>query len=156
MTRNVPHISLQRGVVRTTIDARIPRHDGFSLIEAVVTMGVFALLLGIAVPAYQGYVMRTHRMAAVERLLDALRCQERIYSSEYHYDTTRCAETDPAGNYRLQFEPADASGTIAFTVAAIPQGRQTDDPCGTLTIDHAGNRAISGAADALRRCWEGR
>ena len=140
----------------TAATPSIAREKGFSLIEAVVTMGVFALLLGIAVPAYQGYVLRTHRMAAVERLLDALRCQERIYADEFHYDTTRCEVPDPAGNYRLEFEPAGASGTIAFTVSAIPQGRQADDPCGTLTIDHAGNRAISGAADNLRRCWEGR
>ena len=122
------------------------REQGLSLIEAVVTMGVFALLLGIAVPSYQGYLMRTHRMVAVERLLDALRCQERIYANEFHYDTTRCAAPDPTGNYRFQFDPADVSGTIAFSVTAIPQGNQADDPCGRLTIDHAGNRAISGAA----------
>jgi type IV pilus assembly protein PilE len=127
-----------------------------SLIEVVIATGITALLLSLAIPGYRQHTMRAHRVAAIELLADAARCQGRIYVSEFHYDTTRCTLTDRNGHYRLQFDPPATNGTIVFTVAAIPQGHQANDPCGTLSLDHAGTRTISGATANLRRCWEGR
>lgn len=135
---------------------RLARRAGMSVIEIVIATGIAALLLSLAIPGYRQHTIRANRVAAIELLVDAARCQGRIYANEFRYDTTRCVLSDPNGYYRLQFDPAETSGTIVFTVSAVPQGHQARDPCGTMTLDHAGNRAIGGVETDLRRCWQGR
>jgi type IV pilus assembly protein PilE len=129
---------------------------GMSLLEVVMVSALLAILLGFAIPGYQQYLLRSHRVAVIERLLDAARCQERIYTTAFHYDTTRCGGPVPSEHYRLRFEPADTVGSLGFTVYADPLGAQQGDPCGSLGLDHSGRRTISGDAARQRRCWEGR
>lgn len=129
---------------------------GMSLVEVVVATGLVAILLSLAIPNYRQYVIRGYRVAAIDLLLDAARCQERIYVTEFHYDTTRCLQADPAGRYRLRFEPADTVGTMVFSVYADPEGSQQQDACGSLGINQSGARTISGPAETLRQCWAGR
>ena len=140
----------------TTAARTFERHRGVSLIELVIATGLLALLLGLAVPGYQQYVLRGHRTAAIELLLDAARCQERVYAREFRYDTTRCPIQDPSGRYRVRVEPADTVGALAYAVIADPQGSQRSDPCGSLVLDQTGRRTVSGSAESLRRCWAGR
>jgi type IV pilus assembly protein PilE len=132
------------------------RCRAFSLLELMIVCSLVAILLLLAIPGYRAYVMRGYRSTAIESLLAAAACQERIYAREFAYDTHRCREQDSAGKYELHFEPADTGGLKSFTVVATPAEPQREDPCGSLRLDHTGARGISGPAERLRQCWEGR
>lgn len=128
----------------------------FTILELMIVCCLVAILLTLAIPVYQGYVLRSYRSAAIEALLAAAACQERINASEYSYDTRRCLVQDSNGKYELRFEPPEMEALTAFTVLAEPVEVQRGDPCGNLSLDQSGVRGISGAADRLRKCWEGR
>jgi type IV pilus assembly protein PilE len=129
---------------------------GFSLIELVIVCGLVAILLSIAMPNYRSYVQRAYRSSAIELLIGAVTCQQRIYLSELSYDTGRCLPNEHEQRYRLRYVPAETTELSGYTVIAEPVGDQRTDGCGSLSLNHSGVRGISGPATQLRPCWEGR
>ena len=136
---------------------RSTRHGrrGFGLLELVIAMGVIAVLVGLAMPIYQRYVIRAHRADAVRNLLAAAACQERLRAGNGFYDTSLCASGMDTGHYAFRIEPAGEPEALEFTVFAIPSGAAAADGCGSLSLDHAGSRGVTGPR-ALADCWGGR
>ena len=130
--------------------------SGFSLLELMLVLALITVLTAMAVPSYQQYVQRSHRANAMELLVSAANCQQKIYAAEVHYDTRRCLPADPSGRYEFRLEPEQAASTTVFSVLAAPMGSQQNDPCGELVLDQSGLRSISGAIEIQRKCWEGR
>jgi type IV pilus assembly protein PilE len=128
---------------------------GFTLLELVIALAVVAILLALAVPAYQRYVQRGERAEAVRLLLAAAACQERVRAQTGYYDTARCLD-DTHTAYDLRVEPPGESASLAFTLVAEPRRISRDDPCGSLSLDQAGTRGISGSEEKLAACWGGR
>jgi len=137
-----------------------PQHSrlncGFSLLELMIALLLITVLVAMAVPSYQQYVQRSHRMIAIEALLAAAGCQQNQYAVQFHYDTRSCIPQDATGKYSFRMEPTDAASTTIFTVIASPLGAQQQDVCKELSLDQTGWRAITGAAEFTRKCWEGR
>ena len=52
------------------------RSAGMTLIEIVLVVGLLGLLLSLAMPSYQSYLLRGHRVEAIRLLLTAAACQE--------------------------------------------------------------------------------
>jgi len=132
------------------------RCHAFTLLELMIVCSLMAVLLSLAVPSYRHYLLRAHRSTAIEALLSAAACQERIYASELHYDTRRCLSSGNQAFYRVRFEPAEAAVTNSYVVIADPLRAQAGDLCGSLSLDQSGSRGIGGPAESLRQCWEGR
>ena len=130
--------------------------QGFTLLELMIAMLLMTLLLAMAVPSYQQYLIRTHRANAIEALLAASSCQQTIYAAEFHYDTRRCMPAESSGRYSYRMEPAEVASTTVFAVIASPLGVQLQDSCNELLLDQSGWREISGPEDFRRKCWEGR
>jgi len=129
---------------------------GFTVLELMIACAVAAVLLCIAIPSYQGYLHRVQRGSAIEVLLAAAACQERIYAAEAVYDTRRCLDSDQVPAYQFRMEPDSTANSMTFVVVAEPVGDQGTDPCGNLSLDQTGARAISGPEARSRKCWEGR
>lgn len=129
---------------------------GFTMLELVTALAVVAVLLALAVPGYQRYAQRAERAEAVRALLAAAACQERIRAQGGYYDTTRCLDGNAVAAYTMRIDPPDDGASLAFTVIAEPARPRADDPCGSLSLDQAGTRGISGGADGLAACWSGR
>ena len=133
-----------------------PPCAGWSFIEVMVAMAIIAILLAIAVPSYRQYLQRGHRAEAVNTLLQAAGCQERIRAATGYYDTTRCISQPPGSRYRITLEPEGVTASLVFEAIATPARPTAQDHCGELSIDQSGRRSIGGAAPHLGDCWGGR
>lgn len=141
---------------------------GFSVLELVVALAMAAILAAYAVPSYQAYVARGHRIDAVIALH---RAAQAIAAAGAAGPAARgTAFALPSGLsrvpdygrvvYRLEWSPAgDSSG--GYELRAIPAagGPMRADACGTFVLDGLGVRSnLSPVADdaSIERCWSGR
>ncbi len=132
------------------------RSAGMTLIEVVLVVGLLGLLLSLAMPSYQSYLLRGHRVEAIRLLLAAAACQERHRARRGTFDTTRCVGNSDDEFYRLTIEPEGQSSSSEFVLIAEPLARQQHDICGSLSLDQSGTQGISGPPDSLQKCWAGR
>ncbi len=72
---------------------KINNNKGFSLIEVLVTVGLIGVLVGIAIPSYNGYKQNTVKMA----LKADLGSGAKVYNAHYAVDSTYCAELESVG-----------------------------------------------------------
>jgi type IV pilus assembly protein PilE len=121
----------------------------------MIVLAVLAILVTIAIPSYQRYVQRAQRSEAIRLILAIADCQERIRASSGYYDTTRCVEDFAIDSHELLIGPPDNETSLEFSIIAQPADGWTDD-CGSLGLDQAGTRTISGAPEDLYKCWGGR
>ena len=114
---------------------------GFTLIELMVVIAIVAILLAVALPAYQNQVIRGHRAAAKSAMLDIANRQQQFLLANRSY-----AGTVGALNYTLPDEvSAHYTPAITLGVAAAPSysmtftaiGRQVSDGPLTITSDGA-------------------
>ena len=129
---------------------------GFSLIELMIVVIIIGVLLGISIPAYQGYVMRSHRTDAHSSLLDIAARQERFVAQRNAYTTVIAAATglnmgsaNSRDNYYTLAAAACTGGVIAncYLITATAAGNQANDTgCTAITYDSAGTKAPAA-------CW---
>lgn len=152
-----------------TAAAKLPRRHrsaGFTMVEALVVVVVFAILATITLPAYQNAVRKSGRSAAKGALMDVALRQEQFFLNNRSYSTSLAnlglpdpyfvnkssdvvAGADPSGVYRVTL--ANTSAT-AYDAVATPVHNQTEDLCGNYTLTSTGNRSVSGAAGQAA-CW---
>ncbi len=126
------------------------RRNGFTLPEMLTTVALIGILLAIAVPTYQDYIRRAHRVDAQKSLVELAQYLERYHTSHGSYvgvalPYQHSPRNGPA-RYRLGF--ADEPESASFTLMAEPQGSMAGDDCGTLTLASSGLRGA-----ASERCW---
>ena len=129
------------------------RSRGFSLTELVVAMVIGAIIVAIAVPAYQDYTRSARRSDGISMLLEAANRQARFLADNDAYTATLTdlgyasdPATSPDGFYQLS-ATVNANG---YVLTATPQGSQVSDTdCGTLTYSSQGIQGASGSG----ACW---
>lgn len=132
------------------------RATGFSLIELMIVVIIIGVLLGISIPAYMGYVMRSHRTDAHSSLLDIAARQERFVAQRNAYTTVIAAATglnmgsaNSRDGYYTLAAAACTGGVIAncYLITATAAGNQANDTgCTAITYDSAGTKAPAA-------CW---
>ena len=127
----------------------------FTLIELVIVVAVLAILMMLAVPNYRQYALRVQRGEAINMLLQAAMCQERVYARSGDYDTGSCLINNTQNHYQLSYQPANTQGQD-FVAVAKPLGGQKADRCGSLLLDQSGNRNVDATGVDITQCWNGR
>jgi type IV pilus assembly protein PilE len=136
--------------------ARKQDQCGLTLVEIVVVLALVAVLLGLAAPSYHQYLQRGHRVEATRALYAVAACQERVRARQGQYDTTRCAANADTGHYGIRITPPGQTSIAFYTAIAVPKKPVQGDPCGSLALDQAGTRRISGDPARTTACWSGR
>lgn len=131
------------------------RTKGFSLIELVIVIAIIAVIAAIALPAYGRYAFRARRADGHELLLRLQAAQERFYTNRNRYaadigDLGFSQDTSEGGFYVASIETANGDQT--YTMTATPQGVQSVDACGDLTLTSTGRRDRSGD-ESNGNCW---
>jgi len=125
--------------------------SGFTLIELMIAVVVVAILATVALPSYAEFVKRGTRADAQAFLMEvALRQQQRLVDRREYAATIAdlglALPKSLTGKYTVSMS-APAVVPPAFTISAAPQGTQTTEGCGSLTLDSAGQRSPA-------NCWQ--
>lgn len=124
---------------------------GFTLIELVITVAIVAILAAIAMPSYLEHMRKARRAQAKADLLEIAQLLERQYTASRTYVGFTLPFTgsprDATGGafYSIAF-PADPAAA-SYQLTATPQGSQSSDRCGALTIDNVGRKYHAGGTD---------
>ncbi len=141
------------------------RARGFTLVDLLIALAVVAILLAIAIPSYQSYIMQARRSDAKTGLLDLAVREERFLSLNPAGYTNVAANlsylafpvnlgTAATPDYQLNVVSATAT---SYLLQAVPQGGQANDSCGTYTLDNLGNQLnifpAGNPAQVIAGCW---
>lgn len=130
-------------------------HSGFTMIEAMVALLLVTLLVSFAVPSYDPLIVRSNRGEGIRSLLNAAACQERLFIRNNAFDAAACGGESGNGHYLLSVAVSNAGQ--GFVISATPQGAQTRDVCGVLTLDDRGVKTANAEiGDLARQCWAGK
>jgi type IV pilus assembly protein PilE len=131
---------------------------GFSLIELMIVVVIVGILMAISLPAYQGYVQRSHRADGHSSLLDIAARQERYVAQNNKYTKTiggagglNLGDANSRdGYYTLAVDKCATGGiAICYLITATAVGSQASDTdCKTITYDSAGTKGGTTA-----ECW---
>lgn len=149
-----------------------PIHQGFTLVELMVTVAIIGILASIAYPSYQNSVMKSRRADAKSALMELANYMERHATEVGCYmdpgADNQCGTGDDTmpllpftttprtgkAYYDLVLFPVDAT---SFTLTANPIAgvSQANDGCGSLTLTNTGVKDFIPIASGLTAadCW---
>jgi len=127
---------------------------GFTLIELMIAVAILAIIVSIAIPSYERYVVETNRAEGKVVVNNVAQGLERCYSRFSRYDSGNCLVTLPAVSENGHYSVTGAITATTFTLTAAPQDNQAtrDSECGSLTLTHAGVRGVTGTG-TVEDCW---
>jgi type IV pilus assembly protein PilE len=131
---------------------------GFTIVELLVALAIAGVLFSLALPAYNGYVLRSHRADAHGALLDISARQERFMAQNNTYTTEifgaaglNMQTTTSSAEFYDMSVSACGTGSIAtcYVVTATARGSQVaDTECLTITYDSIGQKS-----GTTTECW---
>lgn len=127
---------------------------GFSLIDMMSACAITGILAAVALPSWQGSLVKTRRVDAVQALTRLQAAQERYRDEHGRYATTlealQLGARSEAGHYTLAVE-AEAAGRYRALATPTAGGAQAGDAdCAPLTLAVDSGFARQGPS---RRCW---
>ncbi len=132
-------------------------HNGFTLIELMITVALIGILSMIALPIYSNHLVHAKRLQAEVALIQLANALENYFLVHHTYEKATLAQlalSDKVANvaYELQITSADNQN---YQLTAIPRGKQAqkDTACAALLLNSAGIKTITGTGDSMQ-CWQ--
>jgi type IV pilus assembly protein PilE len=129
----------------------------------MVSVAVVAILAAVAMASYKGQIRKSRRSAATAYAMDVVAKQQQFLLDRRAYATSVTGSTSSNGlgltippevatYYTLAFSPPVDNTTfpLAFTLVLVPQGDQTRDTCGSLSIS---NQLVKSTSGSGSNCW---
>lgn len=129
--------------------------SGFTLIEMMITVVILGIILSIAISSYLDLVRESRRTEAKALLQEVMNREERYYTTENAYtdDLTDLGYVTPLESesnwYQVTASYCTAGDDQCVELTAAPQDDQTNDVCGSFTLDSSGERDKTGSGT----CW---
>lgn len=130
-----------------------PLPRGFTLIELMITVAIVAVLAAVAYPSYMDYVRKGKRATAQAALMEVASKEQTYLLDRRQYtatlvDMSFSAPKEIESDYTITVAVNNGVSPPTFTATATPQGKQTTDKCGTMTLNQAGAKTAGSA-----ECW---
>lgn len=116
------------------------RIKGFTLIELMIVVAIIAILVSIAIPNYQQYIIRSNR-SAVQAFMVHVDNREKQYLLDARAYTDIAglgltAPDDVSKNYNVTV--VATAGPPGFTITAEPKAGTSQASDGNLTLNNLG------------------
>ena len=138
------------------------QNRGFTLIELMIVVAILGILLGVAIPQYNNYLVKAKRTEGKTALTDNAAKLERYYSDYNFYATVEdvIPRIDPndgasdflfasvidSGNYTITIDSDAADNFQNYTLRAEPIF--DDSRCRCLFLSSAGERTVGACPTA--------
>ncbi|MEM7053484.1 MAG: type IV pilin protein [Pseudomonadota bacterium] len=125
---------------------------GFTLIELMIAVAILAIILGIAIPSYQQWVIETNRAEGKAVTMQTAQTLERCFTRFSSYADANCSiqNNDMITSENDRYTVTVVTAANTFNLTAAPA--RADPECGSLTLDHRGQRGESGTGE-VDDCW---
>lgn len=124
---------------------------GFSLIELIVVVAIFGFLLGVALPQFGSYMIKTKRHDATAILADTVQRLERCFTLEGVYNGSCAIKTISEEGYYSLLAVREAQSYTLFAVPVAGKSQSMDSECATLSITSTGKKSTTGTLGD--QCW---
>jgi len=135
-------------------------NDGFTLIELLISVAVIGILASIALPSYQQYVLRSHRVEATAALNDIYLQQVAYFQENYHFALAENLTITSNEYYTIAVvvspTATDETSSTAFEITATTTSSQTSDyTCKKFTINQLNIQTSynSDNTSSTSDCW---
>ncbi|NVK54640.1 MAG: prepilin-type N-terminal cleavage/methylation domain-containing protein [Alteromonadaceae bacterium] len=137
---------MERRFLSPSGDVALPqqKHCGFSLIEAMITVVIVAILASIALPSYHAQIQSSRRGVAKTKLL-----QMHLWQEAYRFDHQQYATTNELALHHSEFytfSVTNVSSTTYTVVAKAAGAQKNDSNCTVMSIDQSFKRSPA-------KCW---
>lgn len=130
------------------------KHSGFTLIELLVTLGIAAILAGIAIPSYTQFMTRGYLAEGQNDIAGFGLAMEQVYQNTNRYDTAGSCAVANTGTALFAFTCVAAAGGQSYTVTATSRGKLTAGHY-VYTLNSLGERGTTkfNGATSTAGCW---
>lgn len=127
----------------------IKLNKGFTLIELMIVVAIIGILVAIALPSYQQYVIRSNRSAAESQMVYIANLQQQfLFANRAYADNTSLSASgyvlpaDVSSHYSYNITVNNAASPPTYLVTFDPIGSQASD--GSISLDSVGTKLPMG------------
>lgn len=149
-------------------NSRLNWQKGFTLMELMIIVGILGILVAIAVPSYQRYIIATNEKAAMAKLMELSsllennKGQKGAYAGAFVTNLMATSSNNQipdsgSARYNITIATVPAAGdfrqTYVLTATPTAVGGQNTGKCGTMTLDSFLIKSAEKAGVAVTDCW---